>query len=367
MVIAPATYTGDGNRDLDFHGKTITVRSTDPDDPNVVAATIIDCEGTEVDRHRGFKFHSGETSESVLAGLTITNGYPADETILSNIYCAGGAVLCIRSSPTIANCALSANVAKSESYHARGGGISCFGLSSPTITDCTVTDNYGGYGGGIALVDGASATIHGCTFTGNVGRGAAIQCAGTSPTITECVIRGNATTSYGGGVECYNGNSTISKCTIAGNSAKGGGAMYFDRDGARITNCLITGNWVEEEGGGVRCADHSSLTITNCIIAGNSARTGGGIFCELECSLVITNCTVKGNSVAVRQGRGGGVFCDWRSSVAITNCILWGDAAEDGSELALGGSSSTATVSYSDIQGGQTAVYLEEGCTLNWG
>ncbi len=33
VIIAPGTYTGEGSRDIDFNGKAITVRSTDPGDP----------------------------------------------------------------------------------------------------------------------------------------------------------------------------------------------------------------------------------------------------------------------------------------------------------------------------------------------
>jgi hypothetical protein len=67
---------GTNNRDLDFHGKAITVRSTNPNDPTVVAATVIDCQGTPSNSHIGFDFHSGEGASSLLFGLTITNGYP---------------------------------------------------------------------------------------------------------------------------------------------------------------------------------------------------------------------------------------------------------------------------------------------------
>ncbi|GAG96895.1 unnamed protein product, partial [marine sediment metagenome] len=74
VIVAPDTYTGDGNRDIDFHGKAITVRSIDPNDPNIVAATIIDCQGTFFDPHRGFYFHSNEDANSILEGFTITNG-----------------------------------------------------------------------------------------------------------------------------------------------------------------------------------------------------------------------------------------------------------------------------------------------------
>ena len=74
VVIAPDTYTGSQNRDLDFTGKAITVRSTDPNDPDVVAATIIDCQQAG----RGFIFQSEETLESVVDGLTVVNGFATD-------------------------------------------------------------------------------------------------------------------------------------------------------------------------------------------------------------------------------------------------------------------------------------------------
>ena len=33
VIVGEGIYTGNGNRDLDFKGKSITVRSTDPNDP----------------------------------------------------------------------------------------------------------------------------------------------------------------------------------------------------------------------------------------------------------------------------------------------------------------------------------------------
>ena len=47
--VSDGTYTGEGNRDLDFKGKAITLRSR-----NGAATTIIDCEA----KGRGFYFHS---------------------------------------------------------------------------------------------------------------------------------------------------------------------------------------------------------------------------------------------------------------------------------------------------------------------
>ena len=71
IYVLPGTYTGPGNRDIDFMGKAVTVTGVDPEDPYIVAATVIDCEHAS----RGFYFHTAEQANSVLAGLTITNGY----------------------------------------------------------------------------------------------------------------------------------------------------------------------------------------------------------------------------------------------------------------------------------------------------
>ncbi|MHC4477624.1 MAG: hypothetical protein ACYTEL_18415, partial [Planctomycetota bacterium] len=93
VEIQPGTYTGDGNRDVNFAGKAITVRSTDPNDPNIVAATVIDCQAGSTNKHRAFNFRSGEGQDSVLQGLTIKNGFTMRQI--------GGGVLCEASSPTI--------------------------------------------------------------------------------------------------------------------------------------------------------------------------------------------------------------------------------------------------------------------------
>jgi len=121
IILADGIYYGEGNRDLDFTGVVITIRSesSNPD------SCIIDCQGTESEPHRGCIFQSGETSESVIEGITIMGGY-ADE---------GGAIKCENeSSPTIRNCVLRDNYATS-------GGAIYSESSSPTIENCTISYN----------------------------------------------------------------------------------------------------------------------------------------------------------------------------------------------------------------------------------
>jgi hypothetical protein len=100
VLVADGTYTGDGNRDIDFSGKAIVVMSE-----NGPEVTIIDCEGAG----RGFYFHNGEDSTSVLQGFKIKNGY--DDY--------GGGIRCDSSSPMIIKCTFSAN----EASRWHGGGM----------------------------------------------------------------------------------------------------------------------------------------------------------------------------------------------------------------------------------------------------
>jgi hypothetical protein len=262
VVVADGTYTGPRNKNLDFGGRPITVRSENG--PNTC---IIDCEGDG----RGFIFQNGETADSVVDGLTIRNGHVAGD---------GGGVYCYYSSPTISNCTISGNTTSAEGDSGFGGGVYC-SSSSPLITNCTITDNTSDYSGG------------------------GIFCMGNcSPTIANCVISEN-TVSYGkgsgGGIACYDyGSPTIVNCTISHNTVRGpygpGGGIDYNGDGnPTIINCTIMGNRSGGDVGGIGCSCRGNATITNCTIAGNTGTYwAGGIHSSFD-TTAITNCIVWGN------------------------------------------------------------------------
>ena len=56
VLVADGIYTGNGNRNIDFKGKAITVKSQ-----NGPQNCIINCEGSEGQFRHGFKFLVGET------------------------------------------------------------------------------------------------------------------------------------------------------------------------------------------------------------------------------------------------------------------------------------------------------------------
>jgi predicted outer membrane repeat protein len=301
VVVADGIYTGQGNKNIDFGGRAITVKSE-----NGPENCIVDCQGTEADPHRGFYFHNDEDSNSVLDGLTIKNGYAN----------TGGGILGEQVKPVITNCVITGNVTQ---YN--GGGIStCDGL----ITNCTISENSAGdRGGGLYRCDGQ---ISNCTIKDNLsldsGGGGLYDCDGP---INDCIITGNSAISdisyhgLGGGLRYCDG--TISDCVISSNYAQylGGGLEWCS---GSIKSCTVSNNSSGYSGGGIhRCYG----LITNCVILNNSAGTLGGGLCGVGS---LNNCTISGNSSG--QWGGGLYYCEG----AITDCIFVDNMAQYGGALA---------------------------------
>ncbi|MCE5187391.1 MAG: hypothetical protein LLF76_14825 [Planctomycetaceae bacterium] len=347
IELQPGTYKGSGNRDIDFKGKAVTVRGTDPNDPDVVAATIIDCQGTEVEPHRGFYIYRGEGVDSMVIGLTITNG------------CAtrGGAIRCHETSPTIAFCNIVQNTAFLVDMSDGGAGIYCF-LSNSLITDCRFIGNVakGDADGGAIRCSYLEPRpmIRNCFLSGNRGdRGGGLF--NFDGPVTNCVFVGNLA-KYGGALHSCDG--PISDCIITGNSAEGQGAMDFCN--GPISGCLVSGNRATVWGGGGLGWCHTA--IENCIITGNQAAViGGGIY---NSSAIARNCIIYGNSAG---NCGGGVGLMNGEQLNLVNSIIWNNTAALGSQVGLREGSPGVSLTYCDVEGGKSAVYEYPDSSLVWG
>jgi hypothetical protein len=149
-------FTGVGNRDVNFNGKRVTVRSQSGD-PN---QCVIDCQTTG----RGFVFQSGEDNQAVLEAITITNGF------MNNPGSGGGGILISSSSPWIKGCKI---VQCSAGEMSNGGGVFAETNSSPLLTDCTIehcsagTWRYPATGGGICSDGTSHLTMMNCAVSSN--------------------------------------------------------------------------------------------------------------------------------------------------------------------------------------------------------
>jgi len=289
VIVAEGTYTGTGNRDIDFRGKAITVRSE-----NGPENCIIDCNGTEDEPHRGLYFHSDEDGNSVLYGFTITNGYAH----------RGGGIYCVSNHPTITNCTLRDNIAQ------------YYDESPPPPTQNTRE----------MVNDDSEVHINiPPSLPGWRGYGGGIYCRFSSPTLTNCKFIGNSAYEYGGGMyNYYNSNPTLINCRFSGNfvnSGIGSGGGIENRSGSSPTlrNCTFSAN--SALNGGAIHNSSSSPSLFNCIFNGNSVGWSGGCMHNSGSNPTLTNCTFSGNSAVLY----GGVIFNSGSDATLSNCILWGN------------------------------------------
>jgi hypothetical protein len=159
-----------------------------------------------------------------------------------------------------------------------------------------------------------------------------------------------------------------------------GGGLVCWSSGAVIQNSFIVDNTAVGSGGGVHFGgDPFTPVLKNCLVKGNTATIeGGGITSNWFAAPTITNCTIVENVANDRnvtgRGRGGGLSCSYESKTTLVNSILWNNQGQSGAQIAIGSKSdevymqypATLSVSYSDIQGGRSGVFVEAGRTLNW-
>ncbi|MCK4305688.1 MAG: right-handed parallel beta-helix repeat-containing protein, partial [Candidatus Eisenbacteria sp.] len=340
IQLADGTFSGEGNRDLDYRGKIITVRS-ESGNPE---ACIIDCEGSEQNLRRGVYFALGLWEAAVLQGVTITNGYEGD---------LGGAIIFDRSSPTVSNCVFFAN------HGARGGALHCT-TASPTVRECVFRDNVAVEEGGAIYCDDLSFPVMiGCMLEGNTAsiHGGGMYCSGSSPTVTDCVFHDNSADNGGGMSSKDYSCPTISNCTFTENSAQqgNGGGLYLANgsDAAVEHSSFVANESLLGVGAGIYCQD-SGPTVEYTAFLDNLAPQGAAVGCQ-SATASFTNCTLCWN----RASQGAGVWCDG-SQITVENTIIafspFGDAIH-----CTGGYS--AMVTCSDIYGNAGGDWV--GC-IDW-
>lgn len=285
VTLAPGTYTGPGNRDLDTRGKALTLHAMDFD----AATCIIDAEGGAGDEHRCFDIHRGEGSDTVIRDITLTGGYAYD-----------------------------------------GGGMSCTAASAPTLIGIvfagnTSTDD----GGGLLCADNSAVDLTDCRFENNLaldtGGGAYINASATN--FTTCVFKDNTCNDDGGGLIAYNGaNGVVRDCVFEANRADddGGGVYCGDNTSTHFWYCLFNMNSSGNRGGGL-AAYSSSPMVENCTIYGNDAPHGSAVAAYAGSQPILERTLIAFNLNPYE----GSVYCEDTSGYDITCCDVWGNMGGD--------------------------------------
>ncbi len=311
IELADGIFTGNGNRDIFFAGRSLVLRSASGDPETCV----IDCEGSALDQHRGFDFVCGSEG-AVLEGLTVRNGYALGEGPSG----FGGAVLCRDgAAPTLLRCVFRDNFAR------YGGAVLTEGESQLTLVDCRFEGNEATNEGGGLMCMFVNVAMSGCVFADNrapIGGGAEIvgdpYLYRSSP-ITNCRFEYNKATQYAGGFYAVFDEILLEDCVFTGNQAAYMGAgLYYGSQPLveaflRLTRCEFTENRVSESypdgwsGGGGVALQYGDAVIEHCTFTGNSAdNEGGGAIGLHGASPEIVGCTLVGNG-AINEG--GGIYC----------------------------------------------------------
>jgi len=318
ITVLDGTYRGPGNRDIDFSGKAIIVRSQ-----NGPLRCTVDCGGSSADPHRGFIFANGETDQCVLHGFTIANAWLANGR-------AGGAILCEGASPIIINTVLRAN---SAGY---GAGIGILD-ASPIIANNTIAQNAATQiGGGIWCAGQSQAAITYNAFTQNsaAGEGGGIY-DNSASMITNNTVTGNSAGTYGGGLALVNSTASISR------------NVYTDNTAAT--------------GGGIDCGAFAGCLVNNLVARNTASANGGGISSDTAEADFVSN-TITGNTAA---SAGGGLYCK-ESLVQVINCIIWGNTAPAGAQIRSTVTTGQLTVEHCSVNNDATGVNAT-GKPIVWG
>jgi parallel beta-helix repeat protein len=294
---------------IDLAGKAIILKSQDPTDPAVVASTII--RGSDYAPVAAFT--NGEDANTLLDGLTITGGT------------AG--ILCDASSPTISNCTITDNA---------DAAIDLRNNSKPMLVNCTIDGLIANhlvenitkgqtYGSIQQAIDDANdndqIVVHPSVYRENIDfAGKNLTLRSTDPldsdnaagTVIKALDPMIPTVTF---INAENANCTLAGFTIT----EGYSGIYCDASSPIISNCIITGNSADN-GGGIRCDNSAAPRIDGCLISENyAADWGGGVcrsFAEISNSVIINNRA---------EFSGGGIYVH---SAAITNCLIVGNYPE---------------------------------------
>ena len=228
----------------------------------------------------------------VISGFTIRNG---------NAVINGGGIYCYYSSPQILNCHITENY--SDSY---GGGIFC-NYSNPIIKNNEIYNNSSvAKGAGIASYDSdpvlINNDIHNNTATHSYSYGGGLHFRDSSPSIINCTISDNIS-SVGGAISfMYSPGYSLINNSIKNNIANSGGGLYFHgQSNGVVINNLIVNNHASYSGGALFSSNSNPNLINNTISNNIADSCGGGLFFTSNNHSNIFNTIIYGNEAEIGE------------------------------------------------------------------
>jgi hypothetical protein len=279
IIVEPNIYY----ENIDFLGLAITLRSEDPNNPSVVAATIIDANNpANPNFGSAVLFRSGETNESVLEGFTIRNG-------------TGSWILVSWEF-------------KGLRWNRCGGGVLCYNMSAPTIRNNVFINNMAGQGGGIY--------IYGNPVDPNNPSNPPVH---VSPVITDNQFIENSAIKDNGFVPPDTNHPE-------NDHGDGGGFVAFQGVDAIVKNNLFEDNFADLYGGAFHLRQWSNGLIEGNQILHNHSSFGPGIHITYSSSPQVLSNNIERN----HGGSGAGLYVYYLSAPYIAYNRITNNSAING-------------------------------------
>jgi predicted outer membrane repeat protein len=298
VLVAPGTYCGAGNRELDFGGRDIRLRSL-----GGASQTVVDLEGAG----RFLSLTGGETLSSVLEGFTVRNGYRASN---------GTAVHLSNSSLTIRDCVFEDNrsgkkveydygtwtyvqlmdAQSTAAVYAEGASVRISGTvfrrnaSAETMYSSMGPDN----AGALLLSNADGSIVEECQFLGNSGHGGgAVALHGTDVTFRGCTFYRNISLYYGGGLSAFQARNSgtnamegcdviLENCLFLENKAfQDYSDLYFGTGTAATLKHITASGGTSKNGNALRFGGETA--VTNSILDGKVSLENGIVFVADHC------------------------------------------------------------------------------------
>ncbi len=322
VLVYPGTYTGEGNRDIEFGTKNIVLRGRDG-----AETTLIDNQG--VGDYRLFIFRSsGQDTTCVIDGFTIAGGRQ------NGTYYAGAGILIdgtptpqMPTSPKFMNCVVRGN----QSWNGPGGGVFINTHCEPVFRNVRFESNYARTGGGGAYcIWWSNVRFSNCTFVENQnvfeGAGGGLYCKFDSDvTLVNCIFEENIANA-GGGFASYDSSPTLTNVTFLGNlasAAGGGGAVHCEEASPTLTNVTCCANRAQGDGQGeaLYAMNESHPTLVRSLFAFSGYAPASRS--SADDSTLSTSATAG----AASDTRGLSFYCDATSGFSVLECCSYGNVS----------------------------------------
>ncbi len=303
VLVMAGTYTGAGNRNLDFGTKNIVLRSDAG-----AELTTIDLENEL--GYRAFQFvSSGQDTSCVIDGFTVTNCL-TDEAHGGS----GAAVYMTFASPKFINMIF----LNCDSTDVPGGAIYMLSTGSPVFRhvrfeNCHAASNFGG--GAIRCESGYAPLFYDVTFENNsvdaLGRGGAITMTYvTEASFRRVIFTGNTATNGAGALDLQNSPATLTHVTFVRNHGGVGGAIF--------------------------CYNCNPFIVGSTFFANSATTNGGALYCQYswpvirQCVFSHTGWSARDGAEQPAAGRGDAFYCDAGSGIDLLQVCSFGNEGGDG-------------------------------------